>query len=221
MAGIDWRSGPGGGAARGVGCEAGGAGAGPPQSDFQRGMRNGAEVLVDHVSKEMNEINLERCRCIPTNTPGADWRCLEAIVAADPSRETFKVCTPCTAISNTDPVDSTPLASPSCICTWSPFVACDQQRRAVAAVGVGGRGAAEVRGGGALWRAAQGQSLVPWCLPNTAERHNGWRGLFGRLDWRGHFPTSTTDPQPMAPPPPHLRFNPPATARRCCEPYRS
>lgn len=43
----------------------------------------------------------------------------------------------------------------------------------------------------------QGQPLVPWCLPNTADRHNGWRGLFGRLDWQGHFPTSTTDPQPM------------------------
>ena len=38
---------------------------------------------------------------------------------------------------------------------------------------------------------------MPWCLPNTAERHNGWRGLFGRLDFKGHFPTSTTDPQPM------------------------
>jgi DNA (cytosine-5)-methyltransferase 1 len=38
---------------------------------------------------------------------------------------------------------------------------------------------------------------VPWCLPNTADRHNGWRGLFGRLDMAGHFPTSTTDPQPM------------------------
>ena len=43
----------------------------------------------------------------------------------------------------------------------------------------------------------QGQPLVPWCLPNTADRNNGWRGLFGRLDWVGHFPTSTTDPQPM------------------------
>ena len=42
-----------------------------------------------------------------------------------------------------------------------------------------------------------GQPLVPWCLPNTAARHNGWRGLFGRLDPSGHFPTSTTDPQPM------------------------
>lgn len=68
--------------------------AGPPQSDFQRGMRNGAEVLIDHVAKEMNELNLERCRCIPTNTPGADWRCLEALVAADPSREKFKAWRP-------------------------------------------------------------------------------------------------------------------------------
>lgn len=73
-----------------------------------------------------------RRSCIPKNTPGADWRVLEEIVKADPSREKFK-----------------------------------------------------------------GQPLVPWCLPNTADRHNGWRGLFGRLDWAGHFPTSTTDPQPM------------------------
>ncbi|GJP36008.1 hypothetical protein CLOM_g20549 [Closterium sp. NIES-68] len=39
--------------------------------------------------------------------------------------------------------------------------------------------------------------LVPWCLPNTMQRHNNWKGLFGRLDWAGNFPTSVTDPQPM------------------------
>jgi DNA (cytosine-5)-methyltransferase 1 len=39
--------------------------------------------------------------------------------------------------------------------------------------------------------------LIPWCLPNTAKRHNQWKGLFGRLDWQGNFPTSITDPQPM------------------------
>lgn len=39
--------------------------------------------------------------------------------------------------------------------------------------------------------------LIPWCLPNTADRHNQWKGLFGRLDWKGNFPTSVTDPQPM------------------------
>ncbi|ESQ46215.1 hypothetical protein EUTSA_v10000011mg [Eutrema salsugineum] len=41
------------------------------------------------------------------------------------------------------------------------------------------------------------ENLIPWCLPNTADRHNQWKGLFGRLDWQGNFPTSITDPQPM------------------------
>ena len=46
---------------------------------------------------------------------------------------------------------------------------------------------------------ANGQmaDLIPWCLPNTAKRHNQWKGLYGRLDWEGNFPTSVTDPQPM------------------------
>lgn len=104
----------------------------PPASSFQKFIRGDNTVLYDHISKQMNELNLERCRCIPKDVPGADWRELEEIVKADPGREKFK-----------------------------------------------------------------GQPLVPWCLPNTADRHNGWRGLFGRLDWHGHFPTSTTDPQPM------------------------
>eukprot|EP01025_Chloroclados_australasicus_P039559 TRINITY_DN4101_c0_g1_i11.p2 TRINITY_DN4101_c0_g1~~TRINITY_DN4101_c0_g1_i11.p2 ORF type:complete len:340 (-),score=30.56 TRINITY_DN4101_c0_g1_i11:499-1518(-) len=43
----------------------------------------------------------------------------------------------------------------------------------------------------------KGKPLVPWCLPNTAARHNNWQGLFGRLDLDGFFPTSTTDPNPM------------------------
>ncbi|KAL1212909.1 DNA (cytosine-5)-methyltransferase 1 [Cardamine amara subsp. amara] len=41
------------------------------------------------------------------------------------------------------------------------------------------------------------EDLIPWCLPNTAKRHNQWKGLYGRLDWQGNFPTSVTDPQPM------------------------
>ncbi|CAM8953919.1 unnamed protein product [Rhodiola kirilowii] len=39
--------------------------------------------------------------------------------------------------------------------------------------------------------------LIPWFLPNTAKRHNQWKGLLGRLDWEGNFPVSVTDPQPM------------------------
>lgn len=39
--------------------------------------------------------------------------------------------------------------------------------------------------------------LIPWCLSDTARRHNQWKGLFGRLDLDGNFPIFVTDPQPM------------------------
>ncbi|KDO42173.1 hypothetical protein CISIN_1g046713mg [Citrus sinensis] len=53
---------------------------------------------------------------------------------------------------------------------------------------------------GSDWRVLPSEKvvdLIPWCLPNTAEKHNQWKGLFGRLDWEGNFPTSVTDPHPM------------------------
>ena len=64
--------------------------AGGPESEFQRRIRGEQAVLLDHISKNMNELNLERCRCIPINTPGADWRVLQQIVADDPSRLHYK-----------------------------------------------------------------------------------------------------------------------------------
>ena len=30
-----------------------------------------------------------------------------------------------------------------------------------------------------------------------SQRHNQWKGVLGRLDWEGHFPTSITNPQLM------------------------
>ncbi|KAG0339389.1 DNA (cytosine-5)-methyltransferase 1 [Podila horticola] len=42
--------------------------------------------------------------------------------------------------------------------------------------------------------------LKPWCLSNpdsAAKRHNNWKGLYGRLDFDGHFQTAVTDMQPM------------------------
>ncbi len=65
---------------------------GPPVSAFQKAIRGEASVLRDHICKEMNELNLERCRCIPKNVPGADWRVLQEIVAAHPERTNFKAC---------------------------------------------------------------------------------------------------------------------------------
>ncbi|KAG6490590.1 hypothetical protein ZIOFF_051890 [Zingiber officinale] len=99
-----------------------------PISWFQKNIRSGMSALNDHISKEMNELNLIRCQRIPKR-PGADWR--------DLPDEKVKLST------------------------------------------------------------GQMVDLIPWCLPNTAKRHNQWKGLFGRLDWDGNFPTSITDPQPM------------------------
>ncbi|KAI4310841.1 hypothetical protein MLD38_035791 [Melastoma candidum] len=99
-----------------------------PASWFQKKIRANADVLTDHISKEMNELNLIRCQRVPKR-PGADWR--------DLPDEKVKLST------------------------------------------------------------GQVVDLIPWCLPHTAKRHNQWKGLFGRLDWEGNFPTSVTDPQPM------------------------
>ncbi|KAL3524578.1 hypothetical protein ACH5RR_012950 [Cinchona calisaya] len=101
---------------------------GDPVSWFQKSIRGNSVVLSDHISKEMNELNLIRCQRIPKRA-GADWR--------DLPDEKVKLST------------------------------------------------------------GQVVDLIPWCLPNTAKRHNQWKGLFGRLDWEGNFPTSITDPQPM------------------------
>ncbi|CAN6476016.1 unnamed protein product [Victoria cruziana] len=100
----------------------------PPVSWFQKQVRGEMTTLVDHISKEMNELNLIRCQRIPKR-PGADWHDL--------------------------PDEKVKLSSGQLV------------------------------------------DLIPWCLPHTAKRHNQWKGLYGRLDWEGNFPTSITDPQPM------------------------
>ncbi|XP_045468881.1 DNA (cytosine-5)-methyltransferase 1-like isoform X2 [Harmonia axyridis] len=43
----------------------------------------------------------------------------------------------------------------------------------------------------------QVNTLIPWCLPHTADRHNHWSGLYGRLEWEGFFSTTITNPEPM------------------------
>ncbi|EEC81621.1 hypothetical protein OsI_25142 [Oryza sativa Indica Group] len=101
---------------------------GEPISWFQKKIRGNTIALNDHVSKEMNELNLIRCQRIPKR-PGCDWHDL--------------------------PDEKVKLSSGQLV------------------------------------------DLIPWCLPNTAKRHNQWKGLYGRLDWEGNFPTSVTDPQPM------------------------
>ena len=65
--------------------------AGPAVSAFQKKIRGEETELREHICKEMNALNLERCRCIPKEQPGADWRVLQTIVEEDPSREKYQV----------------------------------------------------------------------------------------------------------------------------------
>ena len=44
-----------------------------PVSWFQHKIQGDNQVLTDHISKEMNVLNLIRCKRIPKR-PGADWR---------------------------------------------------------------------------------------------------------------------------------------------------
>ena len=44
----------------------------------------------------------------------------------------------------------------------------------------------------------QENTLIPWCLAHTANRHNHWPGLYGRLAWKGFFPTTVTNPDPIS-----------------------
>ncbi|XP_010472460.1 PREDICTED: DNA (cytosine-5)-methyltransferase 2-like [Camelina sativa] len=99
-----------------------------PVSWFQKKMRGNIIVLTDHICKEMNELNLIRCKKIPKR-PGADWRDL--------------------------PDENVKLSN------------------------------------GLM------EKLIPSCLSNKAKYHNGYKGLYGRLDWQGNLPISITDPQPM------------------------
>ncbi|XP_014236147.1 DNA (cytosine-5)-methyltransferase 1-like [Trichogramma pretiosum] len=41
-------------------------------------------------------------------------------------------------------------------------------------------------------------TLIPWCLAHSAKsRDDHWKGLYGRLDWRGFFPGGITNPEPL------------------------
>lgn len=75
------------------------------RSDFQRRIRGDCKVLRDHITKKLNDINLERCCCIPKSQPGADWRVLLDIVKKDPSKATYKVRTKHLSVSRCNGVD--------------------------------------------------------------------------------------------------------------------
>jgi len=43
----------------------------------------------------------------------------------------------------------------------------------------------------------QSETMIAWSLPHTADRHNNWQGVYGRVPWDGIFKTTITDPEPL------------------------
>jgi hypothetical protein len=127
-----------------------------------RGSRRRLEarvLLSDHISKEMNELNLIRCKHIPKR-PGCDWHDL-------PDEKVTISCFHCYCVL------------PICLTAVTLGKATSWFSWTLMQV-----------------KLSSGQmvDLIPWCLPNTAKRHNQWKGLYGRLDWESNFPTSDRSP---------------------------
>ncbi|XP_014605619.1 PREDICTED: DNA (cytosine-5)-methyltransferase PliMCI-like [Polistes canadensis] len=140
-----------------------------PNSYFQRKMRNIRDsILRDHICKDMAPLVEARIAHIPTAS-GSDWRDLPNIVVRL-SDGTYSKKLEYTHHDKKAGKSSTGAYRGVCSCCSGKT--CDPIDR-------------------------QYNTLIPWCLPHTANRHNHWAGLYGRLEWEGFFGTTITNPEPM------------------------
>eukprot|EP00795_Rhopilema_esculentum_P006330 gene6330-11763_t len=140
-----------------------------PQSHFQRKMRaHEDQMLRDHICKEMSALTAARMRHIPTE-PGSDWRDLPNVVERLPDGAHSTVL----RYTHHDKKNGrTSQGKLRGVCSCAEGKECDPGDR-------------------------QFNTLIPWCLPHTGNRHNNWAGLYGRLEWGGFFSTTITNPEPM------------------------
>uniref|UniRef100_A0AAY4B461 DNA (cytosine-5)-methyltransferase n=1 Tax=Denticeps clupeoides TaxID=299321 RepID=A0AAY4B461_9TELE len=143
---------------------------GEPQSWFQRQIRGSQyqPILRDHICKDMSALVAARMRHIPL-APGSDWRDLPNIEVR------LKDGTMTKKLRYTHPDKKNGRSSTGAlrgVCTCAGGKPCDPADR-------------------------QFNTLIPWCLPHTGNRHNHWAGLYGRLEWDGFFSTTVTNPEPM------------------------
>uniref|UniRef100_A0A452QSK7 DNA (cytosine-5)-methyltransferase 1 n=1 Tax=Ursus americanus TaxID=9643 RepID=A0A452QSK7_URSAM len=144
---------------------------GEPQSWFQRQLRGSQyqPILRDHICKDMSALVAARMRHIPL-APGSDWRDLPNIEVRL-SDGTMARKLRYTYHDKKNGCSSTGALRGVCSCVEAGK-ACDSAAR-------------------------QFNTLIPWCLPHTGNRHNHWAGLYGRLEWDGFFSTTVTNPEPM------------------------
>ncbi|KYQ51853.1 DNA (cytosine-5)-methyltransferase PliMCI [Trachymyrmex zeteki] len=143
---------------------------GEPITHFQRKMRGKPyqSRLTDHICKEMSPLVEARMSYIPT-TNGSDWRDLPNIVVQlSDGTYTKKL----EYMHNDTRIGKSSTNAFRGVCSCSSGQPCDPTDK-------------------------QFNTLIPWCLPHTASRHNNWKGLYGRIEWNGFFSTTITNPEPM------------------------
>ncbi|KAL4142389.1 hypothetical protein QTP88_004856 [Uroleucon formosanum] len=125
-------------------------------------------ILSDHICKEMSPLVQARMALIPV-FEGSDWRDLPNISVQLPDGfKTNKLLYTHHDVKNGyGPNDA---LRGVCLCATGDN--CDPQDR-------------------------QNNTIIPWCLPHTGNRHNNWAGLYGRLAWSGFCSTTITNPEPM------------------------
>ncbi|CAH2980940.1 unnamed protein product [Chilo suppressalis] len=141
-----------------------------PESHFQRLVRSKDETakLRDHICKNMAPLIQARISRIPT-APGSDWRDLPNISV------TLSDGTKCKVLQYRYEDKKNGRSYSGAL-------------RGVCACAAGGMCSPADK---------QENTLIPWCLPHTGNRHNNWAGLYGRICWDGYFSTTVTDPEPM------------------------
>merc|ERR1712241_1463006 len=140
-----------------------------PESHFQKKIRGDQQVLRDHICKDMSALVEARMERIPV-APGSDWRDLpNSIVTLKNGEKTRKLV--------------------------YGYKDAKQGRSSTGAL----RGVCSCSNGKEKCDPADRQqnTLIPWCLPHTSNRHNQWAGLYGRVELDGFFSTTITNPEPM------------------------
>nr|CAD7458370.1 unnamed protein product [Timema tahoe] len=139
-------------------------------SHFQRKMRGRQDqpVLRDHICKDMASIVEARIASIPTAS-GSDWRDLpNVVVRLSDGSYTNKL----QYLFHDRKNGHSPTGALRGVCSCASGRVCEPSDK-------------------------QFNTLIPWCLPHTGNRHNHWAGLYGRLEWDGFFSTTVTNPEPM------------------------
>jgi len=125
-------------------------------------------VLTDHICKDMSPLVQARIELIPVGE-GSDWRDLPNIeVKLSDGTITNKLVYTHHDIKN----GKSQSGALRGVCQCASGEKCNPQDR-------------------------QNNTIIPWCLPHTANRHNNWSGLYSRLGWTGFCSTTITNPEPM------------------------